>query len=42
MDGGTANRARDGIIGIGDVVKNRLKAVALELNVLRDAYLATS
>ena len=31
-----------GIISIGDVVKNRLEAVALESNVLRDAYLATS
>ncbi len=30
-----------GIIGIGDVVKNRLEEVELESNVLRDAYLAT-
>ncbi len=30
-----------GVIGIGDVVKNRPEEVELESNVLRDAYLAT-
>jgi len=29
-----------GLISIGDVVKDRLKELELETNVLRDAYLA--
>ncbi len=31
----------NGIISIGDVVKNRLEEVELEANVLRDAYIAS-